>query len=94
MFRVYRLYKVFLSVVIAGFIGMLAGLGAYAYIMEFTEKTPELLQAAETFRDLDELSFIVTMIGMSGIIIIALYYEIRHSWQRWHRTHTPKERRI
>lgn len=86
----YRCRVVF-SLIEAGVIGMLAGMAGYVYILECTDKTPALLQAAKVFSDIDVCSFVLTLAGVLYIGLVLLYKEMRYSWRRWRKKRVVKE---
>ena len=79
MFRILRYCK---SGLIAGLIGMLAGMAGQIYIYEFSNRTAVLLQAATVFRELDELAFLVTLVS----ILVFMYFCIVLEYRRWSRS--------
>jgi len=67
MFRVLRYCK---ACLIAGLIGMLAGMIGQVYIYEFSDGNDVLMQATVVFKELDELSFLVSIIAA----LVFLYF--------------------
>ena len=78
MFRVLRYCY---SCVVAGLIGMLAGMAGQIYIYEFSDRNDVLMQAATVFMDLDELSFLVAF----AAAWVFLYFCIVLEYRRWSR---------
>ena len=78
MFRILRYCK---SGLIAGLIGMMAGMVGQIYIYEFSDRSTVLMQAATVFMDLDELSFLVTF----AAAWIILYFCVVLEYRRWSR---------
>lgn len=78
MFRVLRYCKICLT---AGVIGMLAGMAGQIYIYEFSDRNAVLMQAASVFKELDELSFLVTF----AAALVFLYFCAVLEYRRWHR---------
>lgn len=78
MFRVLRYCW---SGLIAGLIGMLAGMAGQIYIYEFSDRNAVLLQAATVFRELDELAFLVAMMST----LVFMYFCLLLEYRRWSR---------
>ena len=78
MLRVLRYCKICLT---AGLIGMLAGMAGQIYIYEFSDRNDVLMQAATVFKELDELSFLVTF----AAALVFLYFCVVLEYRRWHR---------
>ena len=78
MFRVLRYCY---SCVVAGLIGMLAGMVGQIYIYEFSDRNAVLLQAASVFNELDELSFVVALAAAA----VFLYFCVVIEYRRWSR---------
>ena len=78
MFRKLRYCK---SGLIAGLIGMMAGMAGQIYIYEFSDRNAVLMQAASLFKELDELSFLVAFVS----IIAFMYFCVILEYRRWHR---------
>lgn len=78
MFRVLRYCY---SCVVAGLIGMLAGMVGQIYIYEFSDRNAVLMQAASVFNELDELSFVVAFIAAA----VFLYFCVVIEYRRWSR---------
>ena len=78
MFRVLRYCY---SCVVAGLIGMLAGMVGQIYIYEFSDRNAVLMQAAIVFNELDELSFVVAFVAAA----VFLYFCVVIEYRRWSR---------
>lgn len=78
MFRVLRYCY---SCVVAGLIGMLAGMVGQIYIYEFSDRNAVLMQAASVFNELDELSFEVAFVATA----VFLYFCVVIEYRRWSR---------
>ena len=78
MFRKLRYCKTGL---VAGLIGMMAGMAGQVYIYEFSDRSSVLMQAAGVFKDLDELSFLLAFVS----IIAFLYFCAILEYRRWSR---------
>ena len=78
MFRVLRYCY---SCVVAGLIGMLAGMVGQIYIYEFSDRNAVLMQAAIVFNELDELSFVVALAAAA----VFLYFCVVIEYRRWSR---------
>ena len=78
MFRVLRYCRMCL---VAGMIGMLAGMAGQIYIYEFSDRNDILMQAANVFMDLDELSFLVAF----AAAWVFLYFCVVLEYRRWSR---------
>ena len=78
MFRVLRYCY---SCVVAGLIGMLAGMVGQIYIYEFSDRNAVLMQAASVFNELDELSFMVALAAAA----VFLYFCVLIEYRRWSR---------
>lgn len=76
MFRKLRYCK---SVLIAGLIGMMAGMAGQIYIYEFSDRNAVLMQAATVFRDLDELAFLVVMVSIIAFLYFCVMLEYRRA---------------
>ena len=87
MFRKLRYCKTGL---IAGLIGMMAGMAGQVYIYEFSDRSSVLMQAAGVFKDLDELSFLLAFVS----IIAFLYFCTILEYRRWSRRNISKTRRF
>ncbi len=70
--------------VMAGLLGMAVGMGGYIYIMEFSDKTSVLLQAAVVFDEVDFVSFALAFVCMSFASLAYLYLEICSFWKEKH----------
>ena len=84
MFRILRYCK---SGLLAGIIGMLAGMAGQIYIYEFSDRNDVLMQAATVFMDLDELSFVVAFVAA----VVFLYFCVVLEYRRWHRKNSSDE---
>ena len=84
MFRILRYCK---SGVIAGLIGMMAGMVGQIYIYEFSDRSAVLMQASTVFMDLDELSFVVAFVAA----VVFLYFCVVLEYRRWHRKNNSDE---
>ena len=62
----FRILRYCYSFVVAGLIGMLAGMVGQIYIYEFSDRNAVLMQAASVFNELDELSFMVVLVATAG----------------------------
>ena len=69
------------SCVVAGLIGMLAGMVGQIYIYEFSDRNAVLMQAASVFNELDELSFVVAFVAAA----VFLYFCVVIEYRRWSR---------
>ena len=78
MFRVLRYCY---SCVVAGLIGMLAGMVGQIYIYEFSDRNAVLMQAASVFNELDELSFVVAFVAAA----VFRYFCVVIEYRRWSR---------
>lgn len=78
MFRVLRYCRMCL---VAGMIGMLAGMAGQIYIYEFSDRNDILMQAANVFMELDELSFLVAF----AAAWVFLYFCVVLEYRRWSR---------
>ena len=78
MFRILRYCK---SGLIAGLIGMMAGMAGQIYIYEFSDRGAVLMQAASVFNELDELSFVVAFVAAA----VFLYFCVVIEYRRWSR---------
>lgn len=78
MFRILRYCK---SSLIAGLIGMLAGMAGQIYIYEFSDRNDVLMQAATVFMDLDELSFVVAFVAAWVFLFFCVVLQYRQ-WSR------------
>ena len=84
MFRKLRYCKTGL---VAGLIGMMAGMAGQVYIYEFSDRSNALMQAAGVFKELDELSFLVAFVS----IIAFLYFCVMLEYRRWSRQRKREE---
>ena len=85
MFRVLRYCY---SCVVAGLIGMLAGMVGQIYIYEFSDRNAVLMQAASVFNELDELSFVVAFVAAA----VFLYFCVVIEYRRWSRINQNDEK--
>lgn len=76
------------SFVVAGLIGMLAGMVGQIYIYEFSDRNAVLMQAASVFNELDELSFMVVLVATA----VLLYFCIVIEYRRWSRINQNDEK--
>lgn len=76
------------SFVVAGLIGMLAGMVGQIYIYEFSDRNAVLMQAASVFNELDELSFMVALVATA----VLLYFCIVIEYRRWSRINQNDEK--
>jgi uncharacterized membrane protein YdjX (TVP38/TMEM64 family) len=74
--------------VVAGLIGMLAGMVGQIYIYEFSDRNAVLMQAASVFNELDELSFMVVLVATA----VLLYFCIVIEYRRWSRINQNDEK--
>jgi uncharacterized membrane protein YdjX (TVP38/TMEM64 family) len=74
--------------VVAGLIGMLAGMVGQIYIYEFSDRNAVLMQAASVFNELDELSFMVVLAATA----VLLYFCIVIEYRRWSRINQNDEK--
>ena len=65
------------SFVVAGLIGMLAGMVGQIYIYEFSDRDAVLMQAASVFKELDELSFMVVLVATAVLLYFCIVIEYR-----------------
>ena len=74
MFRVLRYCKCGL---IAGLIGMIAGIAGQIYIYEISDRNAALMQAASVFKELDRIAFLVAFILASVFLYFCFLVEYR-----------------
>ena len=79
--KMLRVLRYCYSCVVAGLIGMLAGMAGQIYIYEFSDRGAVLMQAATVFMDLDELSFLVAF----AAACVFLYFCVVLEYRRWSR---------
>lgn len=79
--KMFRVLRYCYSCVVAGLIGMLAGMVGQIYIYEFSDRNAVLMQAASVFNELDELSFVVAFIAAA----VFLYFCVVIEYRRWSR---------
>ena len=79
--KMFRVLRYCYSCVVAGLIGMLAGMAGQIYIYEFSDRGAVLMQAATVFMDLDELSFLVAF----AAAVVFLYFCVVLEYRRWSR---------
>ena len=60
---------------------MLSGIAGQVYIYEFSDRNDVLMQAAIAFKELDELSFLVSITAALVFLYFCAVLEYRH----WHR---------
>lgn len=84
----FRILRYCYSFVVAGLIGMLAGMVGQIYIYEFSDRNAVLMQAASVFNELDELSFMVVLVAMA----VLLYFCIVIEYRRWSRINQNDEK--
>lgn len=76
MFRILRYCKCGL---IAGLIGMIAGMAGQIYIYEVSDRNAALMQAASVFKALDEIAFVVAFFSACVFVYFCTFVEYR----RW-----------
>ncbi len=86
----FRILRYCYSFVVAGLIGMLAGMVGQIYIYEFSDRNAVLMQAASVFNELDELSFMVVLVATA----VLLYFCIVIEYRRWSRINQNDEKII
>ena len=79
--KMFRVLRYCYSCVVAGLIGMLAGMVGQIYIYEFSDRNAVLMQAASAFNELDELSFMVALAAAA----VFLYFCVVIEYRRWSR---------
>ena len=79
--KMFRVLRYCYSFVVAGLIGMLAGMVGQIYIYEFSDRNAVLMQAASVFNELDELSFMVALAAAA----VFLYFCVLIEYRRWSR---------
>ena len=79
--KMFRVLRYCYSCVVAGLIGMLAGMVGQIYIYEFSDRNAVLMQAASVFNELDELSFMVALAAAA----VFLYFCVLIEYRRWSR---------
>lgn len=84
----FRILRYCYSFVVAGLIGMLAGMVGQIYIYEFSDRNAVLMQAASVFNELDELSFMVVLV----VTAVLLYFCIVIEYRRWSRINQNDEK--
>lgn len=84
----FRILRYCYSFVVAGLIGMLAGMVGQIYIYEFSDRNAVLMQAASVFNELDELSFMVVLAATA----VLLYFCIVIEYRRWSRINQNDEK--
>lgn len=85
MFRILRNCYTCLK---AGLIGMLAGIAGQIYIFEFSDRSDVLMQAASVFKELDELSFLITIASA----LVFLYFCVLLEYRCWNRSKKHREK--
>ena len=84
----FRILRYCYSCVVAGLIGMLAGMVGQIYIYEFSDRNAVLMQAASVFNELDELSFMEVLVATA----VLLYFCIVIEYRRWSRINQNDEK--
>ena len=84
----FRILRYCYSFVVAGLIGMLAGMVGQIYIYEFSDRNAVLMQAASVFNELDALSFMVVLVATA----VLLYFCIVIEYRRWSRINQNDEK--
>lgn len=84
----FRILRYCYSFVVAGLIGMLAGMVGQIYIYEFSDRNAVLMQVASVFNELDELSFMVVLVATA----VLLYFCIVIEYRRWSRINQNDEK--
>lgn len=84
----FRILRYCYSFVVAGLIGMLAGMVGQIYIYEFSDRNAVLMQAASVFNELDELSFVVAFVAAA----VFLYFCVVIEYRRWSRINQNDEK--
>lgn len=84
----FRILRYCYSFVVAGLIGMLAGMVGQIYIYEFSDRDAVLMQTASVFNELDELSFMVVLVATA----VLLYFCIVIEYRRWSRINQNDEK--
>ena len=84
----FRILRYCYSFVVAGLIGMLAGMEGQIYIYEFSDRNAVLMQAVSVFNELDELSFMVVLVATA----VLLYFCIVIEYRRWSRINQNDEK--
>lgn len=84
----FRILRYCYSFVVAGLIGMLAGMVGQIYIYEFSDRDAVLMQAVSVFNELDELSFMVVLVATA----VLLYFCIVIEYRRWSRINQNDEK--
>ena len=84
----FRILRYCYSFVVAGLIGMLAGMVGQIYIYEFSDRNAVLMQAVSVFNELDELSFMVVLVATA----VLLYFCIVIEYRRWSRINQNDEK--
>ena len=79
--KMFRVLRYCYSCVVAGLIGMLAGMVGQIYIYEFSDRNAVLMQAASVFNELYELSFVVAFVAAA----VFLYFCVVIEYRRWSR---------
>ena len=77
-----RCLRYYISGMEAGLIGMFAGVLGQVYIYELTDRPMELLQAASIFKEIDEVSFVVTLVSMSMFAFTCIVVEVKRYFRR------------
>ena len=74
MFRVLRYCSICMA---AGVISMLAGMAGQIYIYEFSDRIAALMQAASVFKELDELSFMISFASAAVFLYFCVLVQYR-----------------
>ena len=88
--KMFRVLRYCYSCVVAGLIGMLAGMVGQIYIYEFSDRNAVLMQAASVFNELDELSFVVAFVAAA----VFLYFCVVIEYRRWSRMKHNDEKMV
>ena len=83
MVTLFRRIRICLIGMVAGFIGMLAGLAGEIYIYEFSDRSLELVQAAVVFGELDAVSFLVCYFFMLLFLVLCVSLEAKRFRRRY-----------
>ncbi len=89
--KMFRVLRYCYSCVVAGLIGMLAGMVGQIYIYEFSDRNAVLMQAASVFNELDELSFVVALAAAAVFLYFCVVLEYRRWSRRKKRNETVKD---
>ena len=86
--KMFRVLRYCYSCVVAGLIGMLAGMVGQIYIYEFSDRNAVLMQAASVFNEMDELSFVVAL----SAAVVFLYFCVLIEYRQWSRMNQNDEK--